>query len=59
MKSEPIMTFKVYADSQEVSNLECAYGAVTMIPFRATVESELFTQFIHTGTGSPPYLNNQ
>ena len=43
MKSEPIMTFKVYADSQEVSNLECAYGAVTMIPFRATVESELFT----------------
>lgn len=40
---KPIMVFKVYADSNEVSNLECPYGAVTMIPFSATVESELFT----------------
>lgn len=39
----PIMTFRVYVDNNDVSNLECAYGAVTMIPFRATVESELFT----------------
>ena len=43
MKAEPIMIFKVYVDSSDVSNLECSYGAVTMIPFRATVESELFT----------------
>ena len=43
MKTEPIMIFKVYADNRDVSNLECPYGAVTMIPFRATVESELFT----------------
>ena len=43
MKTEPIMIFKVYADNRDVSNLECPYGAVTMIPFRATVESTLFT----------------
>ena len=43
MKTEPIMIFKVYADNRDVSNLECPYGAVTMIPFRATVESALFT----------------
>ena len=43
MKSEPIMLIKVYGNDSEVSNLECAYGAVTMIPFRATVESELFS----------------
>lgn len=41
--SEPIMVFKVYANAEEVSNMECPYGAVTMIPFTATVESELFT----------------
>ena len=43
MKTKPIMIFKVYADNRDVSNLECPYGAVTMIPFRATVESALFT----------------
>ena len=43
MNAEPIMFFKVYADNRDVSNLECPYGAVTMIPFRATVESDLFT----------------
>ena len=42
-EAKPIMIFKVYADNKDVSNLECPYGAVTMIPFRATVESELFT----------------
>jgi hypothetical protein len=42
-KPKPIMIFKVYADNKGVSNLECPYGAVTMIPFHATVESELFT----------------
>ena len=42
-EATPIMIFKVYADDSEVSNLECPYGAVTMIPFRATVESDLFT----------------
>ena len=43
MKSEPIMRFRVTADPNEVSNLECSYGAVTMIPFHASVESDLFT----------------
>ena len=42
-EAKPIMIFKVYADNKDVSNLESPYGAVTMIPFRATVESELFT----------------
>ena len=41
-KAMPIMVFKVYADDKEVSNLECSYGAVTMIPFHATVTSDLF-----------------
>lgn len=39
----PIMTFKVFADNSDVSNLECPFGAVTIIPFRAAVESPLFT----------------
>lgn len=39
----PIMIFKVYADQKDCSNLECPYGAVTIIPFHATVESDLFT----------------
>ncbi len=43
MKSEPIMIFRVTADEKEVSTLECAYGAVTMIPFQASVESNLFS----------------
>ena len=42
-KSEPVMIFKVFADNSEVSDLQCPWGSVTMIPFRATVESELFT----------------
>lgn len=41
-KTAPIMIFKVYADDKEVSDLKCPFGAVTIIPFRATVESELF-----------------
>ena len=41
--AEPIMVFKVYVDNDEVSNIECPYGMATMIPFRATVESELFS----------------
>ena len=43
MKSEPIMVFKVYAENKDVSNLECPYGAVTMIPFHAVVESVSFS----------------
>ncbi len=39
---EPIMIFKVFADSKDCSDMSCAYGAVSFIPFTATVESELF-----------------
>ena len=41
--SEPIMIFKVYADAADCSDMTCPYGAVSFIPFTATVESELFT----------------
>ena len=41
--SEPIMIFKVYVNNEDCSDLSCAYGGVTFIPFRATVESDLFT----------------
>lgn len=40
--AEPIMIFKVYADSKECSEMMCPYGGVSFIPFTATVESELF-----------------
>ena len=38
-----IMTFQIFIDNSQISSMECPYGAVTMIPFRATVESDLFT----------------
>ena len=41
--SEPIMIFKVFADAKDCSDMRCAYGGVTFIPFTATVESPLFT----------------
>ncbi len=41
--SDPIMIFKVYVRDEDCSNMECKYGAVTIIPFRATVESDLFS----------------
>ena len=47
--SNPIMVFQIFADSTQVSNLECPYGAVTMIPFTGRVESDLFTGEILPG----------
>ena len=41
--AEPIMIFQIFADSSQISNLECKYGAVTMIPFTGKVKSDLFT----------------
>ena len=43
------MIFQIFADALEVSNLECPYGAVTMIPFTGKVESKLFTGEILPG----------
>lgn len=40
---EPIMIFKVSIDPKDCSDMMCAYGGATFIPFTATVESELFT----------------
>ena len=37
------MTFKVFANSDDVTNMMCKYGGVSFIPFHATVESDLFT----------------
>ena len=47
--SKPIMIFQIFADDSQVSNLECPYGAVTMIPFTGKVESDLFTGEILPG----------
>ena len=41
--TEPIMTFRVYANSEDCTNMTCPYGGVSFIPFTATVESALFT----------------
>ena len=47
--AEPIMIFQIFADSSQISNLECKYGAVTMIPFTGKVKSDLFTGEILPG----------
>ena len=47
--AEPIMIFQIFADGSQVSNLECKYGAVTMIPFTGKAESDLFTGEILPG----------
>ena len=47
--AEPILRFQIFADASQVSNLECKYGAVTMIPFTGKVESDLFTGEILPG----------
>lgn len=44
-----IMTFQIFTDDSQVSNLEGPYGAVTIIPFTGKVESELFTGEILPG----------
>ena len=41
--AEPIMTFRVYADPENCTDMTSPYGGVTFIPFTATVESALFT----------------
>lgn len=44
-----IMTFQIFGDDSQVSNMEGPYGAVTIIPFTGKVESELFTGEILPG----------
>ena len=44
-----VMTFQIYVDDAQVSNMEGVYGAVTIIPFTGKVESELFTGEILPG----------
>ena len=44
-----IMTFQIFADNSQVSNMSGPYGAVTIIPFTGKVESELFTGEILPG----------
>ncbi|MDO5423157.1 MAG: DUF3237 family protein [Eubacteriales bacterium] len=46
---KPIMTFQIFTDDAQVSNMEGPYGAVTFIPFTGKVESELFTGEILPG----------
>lgn len=44
-----IMTFQIFADDTQVSNMEGPYGQVTIIPFTGKVESDLFTGDILPG----------
>lgn len=44
-----IMTFQIFADDTQVSDMEGPYGAVTIIPFTGKVESEFFTGEILPG----------
>lgn len=44
-----IMTFQIFADDTQVSNMEGPYGQVTIIPFTGKVESDLFTGNILPG----------
>ena len=44
-----IMTFQIFADNSQVSNLDSPQGCVTIIPFTGKVESELFTGEILPG----------
>lgn len=44
-----IMTFQIFADDSQVSDLNGPYGGVTFIPFTGKVESELFTGEILPG----------
>ena len=40
--AEPIMRFQIFVDNDKISELECSYGKVTMIPFDGKVVSDLF-----------------
>lgn len=39
----PIMIFEVSVDPADITEMECAYGAISILPFKAKVNSELFT----------------
>ena len=41
--TKPIMIFEVSVDPGDIMEMECAYGSVSMLPFKAKVNSELFT----------------
>ena len=41
-ENEPIMVFHVSIDPREITTVKAGYESVTMIPFRATVDSPLF-----------------
>lgn len=40
---KPIMIFEVSVNPAEVTEMECIYGAISILPFKARVNSELFT----------------
>ena len=41
--TKPIMVFEVSVDPEDITEMECAYGSISMLPFRARVNSALFT----------------
>lgn len=44
-----IMSFQIFAENTQVSNMEGPYGKVTIIPFTGKVESDIFTGEILPG----------
>lgn len=41
-ETKPVMSFEIHADPEEITEMECPYGSVSIIPFHAKVDSELF-----------------
>lgn len=49
MSSEPIMKFHIDADPATITEMECPYGSISVIPFTGWVKSELFSGDILPG----------
>ena len=39
----PVMVFEISVDPAEITEMSCAYGSISMLPFHGKVQSELFT----------------
>ena len=41
-ETKPVMSFEIHADPHEITEMECPYGSISIIPFHAKLESDLF-----------------
>ncbi len=42
-EQKPIMIFEISVDPADITEMTCAYGSISMLPFHGKVKSELFT----------------